>query len=147
MATAGVMNGTKLRLYVDQAGGSTYTAVGSSLDATINFTHSPRETTNQDSAGWATFLEGKRSFTIDFNALHTEDGTNNFIDWYDTLASQTLRGNVTFKFSTATAGDTTLTGAGYITSLVNASGGVEANATFNGSIQGSGTLTKGTVSA
>lgn len=145
MATTGVMNGTKLRLYVDQAGGSTYTAVGSSLDATINFTHSPRETTNQDSLGWATFLEGKRGYTIDFNALHTEDGANNFIDWYDTLASSTLRGNVTFKFSTATSGDVTLTGAGYITSLVNASGGVEANSTFNGSIQGSGSLTKGTV--
>jgi hypothetical protein len=145
MATVGVMNGTKLRLYVDQAGGSTYTAVGNSLDATLNYTHSPRETTNQDSAGNASFLEGKRSYTIDFNALHSEDGTNRFILWYDTLASSTLRGLVTFKFATATSGDVTLTGSGYITSLVNASGGAEANATFNGSIQGTGTLSKGTV--
>jgi hypothetical protein len=70
MATTGVMNGTKLRLYADQAGGTTYTAIGNSLDVTFNAAHSPRETTNQDSAGFADFLEGKRSFTIDFNGLH-----------------------------------------------------------------------------
>lgn len=145
MATVGITNGTKLRLYADQAGGSTFTAVGYSTDATINFTHSPRETTSQDSGGWASFLEGKRGWTIDCNAFHSEDGTNNFIDWYDTLKSDTLRGYVAVKFATATSGDVTLTGFGYITSLVNASGGVESNATLALSIQGTGTLTKGTV--
>lgn len=146
MATVGVMNGTKLRLYADQAGGSTYTVVGNSLDVTLSYTHSPRETTSQDSGGNASFLEGRRSFTIDFNALHSEDGTNRFQLWYATLASQSLRGLVTFKIASTTSGDTTLTGSGYITSLVQASGGVESNATFNGSIQGTGTLTTGTVS-
>lgn len=146
MATVGVMNGTKLRLYADQAGGSTFTVIGNSLDVTLNYTHSPRETTNQDSGGNASFLEGKRSFTIDFNALHSEDGTNKFISWYDTLVSQTLRGYVAFKIASTTSGDTTLTGFAYITSLVQASGGPESNATFNGSLQGTGTITKGTVS-
>lgn len=145
MSTVGVMNGTKLRLYADQAGGSSYTVVGNSLDVTLSYTHSPRETTSQDSGGNASFLEGKRSFTIDFNALHSEDGTNRFQLWYATLASSSLRGLVTFKIASTTSGDTTLTGSGYITSLVQASGGPESNATFNGSIQGTGTLTTGTV--
>ena len=146
MATVGVMNGTKLRIYVDQAGATTYTVVGSSLDCTLNYTHSPRETTNQDSGGNASFLEGKRSYTIDFNALHTVDGTNRFGLWLATLTSSTLRGYVTFKIASTTTGDESFTGMGYITSLVQASGGPESNATFNGSIQGTGVLTAGTVS-
>jgi hypothetical protein len=145
MATTGVMNGTKLRLYADQAGGTTYAVIGNSLDVTVNSTHSPRETTNQDSAGHATFLEGKRSYTIDFNALHSEDGTNDWAAWFATLASNSLRAFVTFKVATATTGDTTLTGSGYITSLSKQSGGVEANATFSGSIQVTGPMTTGTV--
>ena len=146
-ATVGVLNGTKIRIYVDQAGGSTYTVVGSSLDVTINYTHSPRETTNQDSGGNASFLEGKRSYTVDFNALHTVDGTNKFGLWFATLASQTLRGYVTYKIASTNIGDEQYTGMGYITSLVQASGGPESNATFNGSIQGTGVLTPGTVAS
>ena len=146
MATTGVMNGTKLRLYVDQAGGSSYTALGTSMDVTITFSHSPRETTNQDSGGNASFLEGKRTQSISFNALHAEDSTNNFWDWYATLASSTLRGSITAKVATATTGDTSVTYAGYITELVLASGGPEGNATFNGSVQVSGAGTTGTVS-
>lgn len=145
-ATVGVMNGTKLRLYVDQAGGSTYTVIGNSLDVTLSYTHSPRETTNQDSGGNASFLEGKRSYTIDFNALHSVDGTNRFGLWFATLVSSSLRGFVTYKVASTNTGDETFTGSGYITSLVQASGGPESNATFNGSIQGTGTLTAGTVS-
>lgn len=146
MATTGVMNGTKLRLYADPANGSTYAVIGNSLDVTINFSHSPRETTNQDSAGYATFLEGKRVTTIDFNFLHSEDATQNIVDFYDAWASSTQRAAVTFKVATATTGDTTWTGGGYITSLTLNSGGPEANATCSGSIQVSGALTKGTVS-
>lgn len=145
MATTGVMNGTKLRLYVDQAGGSTYTVLGTSMDVTLTFSHSPRETTNQESGGNASFLEGKRTQSISFNALHAEDSGNNFWDWYATLASQTLRGLVTCKVATATTGDTTVTYSGYITELVLASGGPEGNATFNGGIQVTGTGTTGTV--
>jgi hypothetical protein len=147
MATVGVMNGTKLRLYMDLAGGSTFTAIGTSLDVTLNLSHSPRETTNQDSAGFATFLEGKRVSTIDFNALHAEDSTNDFAAFVAVFNSQTLRAACTFKVATATAGDSTYSGSGYITSIVMGSGAVEGNATFNGSIQVSGPLTTGTVSA
>lgn len=146
MATTGVVNGTKLRLYVDAAAGSTYIVMGTSLDVTLNLAHSPRETTNQDSGGFATFLEGKRSSTIDFNNLHAENSAANFEDYYDAWLSSTQRANVTFKVATATSGDVTYTGSGYITSLVLNSGGPEANSTFSGSIQVTGSLTKGTVS-
>lgn len=145
MATVGVMNGTKLRLYVDQAGGSTFTVIGTSLDVTLNFTHSPRETTNQDSAGHASFLEGKRSKTIDFNALHSEDGTNDFAAWYATLDSETLRGFVTAKVASTASGDSTYTYNGYITALTIAAAGPEGNATFNGSIQVTGKGASGVV--
>jgi hypothetical protein len=146
MATAGVMNGTKLRLYVDQAGGSTFTAIGTSMDVTLNFTHSPRETTNQDSQGHASFLEGKRVKTIDANFLMSEDGANAFADWYATLDSETLRGFCTAKVATATTGDSTYTYNCYITSLSVQSGGPEANATCSVSLQVTGKGATGTVS-
>lgn len=145
MATTGVMNGTKLRLYADQAGGSTFTVIGNSTDVTFNTSHSPRETTNQDSAGFASFLEGKRSFTIDFNSLHSEDGTNDHAAWFATCISQSLRALVAFKVASTTSGDTTFTGTGYLTALNLNSGGPEANATFSGSIQVTGQVTVGTV--
>lgn len=145
MATVGPINGTRGRLFVDTSNGSTYTAQGYSLDATFNWTHSPREITNQDSGGYAQYLEGKRGFTIDFNALHSTDGANNFDDFYDALVSSSQRGGVTFKFATATSGDTSWTGSAFITNLVVASGGPENNMTFNGSLQGTGSVTKGTV--
>lgn len=146
MATTGVMNGTLLRLYVDQAGGSTFTAIGNSLDVTFNTSHSPRETTNQDSAGFASFLEGKRSFTIDFNGLHSEDGTNDFGAWFATVISQSLRAKCAVKIATPTSGDSTYSALGYITALNLQSGGPEANATFSGSIQITGQVTAATVS-
>ena len=62
------------------------------------------------------------------------------------MVSSSLRAFVTFKVASTTTGDETYTGSGYITGLTLASGGTEANATFNGSIQGTGVLTKGTVS-
>jgi hypothetical protein len=146
MATTGVMNGTKLRLFMDLAGASTYTAIGSSTDVTLNLSHSPRETTNQDSAGYATFLEGKRVATIDFNALHVENATNSFHLQAVVYNSATLRAGCTFKVATSTTGDVTYTGSGFITSLSISSGGPEGNVTIAGSIQVSGPLTAGAVS-
>lgn len=146
MATTGVVNGTKLRLYIDVAATTTYIVMGTSLDVTLNASHSPREITNQDSGGYAEFLEGKRSFTIDFNNLNAESSAANFEDYYGSFADTTLRAKVTFKIATATSGDVTYTGTGWLTSLTLASGGVEGNSTFNGSIQVTGSLTKGTVS-
>lgn len=145
MATTGVMNGTKLRLYVDLANGTSYTAIGNSTDVTLNFTHSPRETTNQDSGGHATFLEGKRVKTISFSGLHSEDGTNDFKAWYDNLDGNTYRGQCAVRVATATSGDTTYTYTGWITSLTLNSGGPEANATFSGEIQVTGQGATGTV--
>lgn len=138
------MNGTKLRLYADLTGGSTYTAIGNSMDVTLNFSHSARETTNQDSGGHASFLEGKRVKTISFSGLHSEDGTNNFADWYANLDGSD-RGLVAARVATATSGDATYTYTGYITSLSLSSGGPEANATFSGEIQVTGQGTAGTV--
>lgn len=132
------MNGTKLRLYADTTGGSTYAAIGNSTDVTLNFTHSPRETTDQDSGGHAEFLEGKRVKTISFSGLHSEDGAGDFYAWYTGLDHSTQRGLVAARVTSATSGDTQYTYSGYLTSLTLNSGGPEANATFSGEIQVTG---------
>jgi len=145
MATTGVMNGMKLRLYIDAAAGSTYVAIGTSMDVTLNFSHEARETTNQDSGGHASFLEGKRVKTIEANFLHSEDGANDFDALYGVLDGSS-RGLVTCRVATATSGDSNYTYTGYITSLNLQSGSPEQNATASVSIQVSGQGTEGTVS-
>ncbi len=133
--TAGVLNGSLVRLYLDQTAGSSHTVIGYSMDCTLNYTQSPRETTNQGSSGHASFLEGKRSATVDFNMLHGEDGTNNLWLSLATMISNSLRARITGKISTATAGDKLGTFTGYLTSLSLNTGGPENNVTASGSIQ------------
>ncbi len=140
MATTGVVNGSLIRLYLDQAGATTYTVIGYSMDATLNYTQSPRETTNQSSSGHASFLEGKRSFTIDFNMLHGEDGANNLWLNLATMISNSLRARITGKITSAVSGDKVGTFVGYLTSLSLNTGGPENNVTASGSIQGDGPI-------
>jgi hypothetical protein len=143
MATVGVINGTLFRLRADTDGGSpTYDIVGNSQDVTLNYSHSARETTDQDSGGHAEFLEGKRSKTIDFSALYEEGATNEFKKWYDNLDGSN-RGLVAMRVTTNVSGDSAVTYTGYVTNLSMSSGGPEANVTFSGSIQvtGKGALT------
>jgi len=138
MATTGVMNGTLMRLYLDQAAGVYHTVMGNSMDVTYNSSHSPRETTNQTSGGNAEFLEGKRSYTIDFNNLQAEDGAHNFWLSFATFISPTLRAKVTAKLTSAVGGDKIVTVTGYLTALNMSTGGPEGNVTMNGSIQVTG---------
>lgn len=145
MATTGIMNGTLLRLYADQAGGTSFTVIGTSTDVTLNLSHSPRETTNQDSAGHADFLEGKRVKSIDATFFYSVDGTNDFDAWYATFDSETLRGFVTAKVASTAQGDSTYTYDGYITGLTLNSGGPENNASCTVSIQVTGKGATGTV--
>ena len=136
--TTGVMNGTLMRLYLDQAAGSTYTVMGNSMDVTFNSSHSPRETTNQTSGGNASFLEGKRSYTVDFNNLQAEDGAHNFWIQFATFISSSARAKVTGKLTTGITGDYYVTFVGYLTALNVSTGGPEGNVTMNGSIQVTG---------
>ena len=140
MASVGVINGTILRLYFNTTG-STYAVIGNSTEVTIEFTHSVRETTSQDSAGNASYLEGKRVRNITFAALHSEDAAVNFWDYYDKLAGSD-RGLVGGRVNTGVSGDNYLEFIGYITQLSLTNGGVEGNAAFNGAIQVTGAVTK-----
>jgi len=145
MATTGVINGSLIRLYLDQAAGVTYTVMGNSMDNTINYSHSPRETTTQHSNGHADFLEGKRSFTIDFNALQAEEGAHSFWVGLANMISNTTRAKVTGKVTSAVSGDSIGTFTGWLTSLNCSTGGPEGNTTLSGSIQGTGTIAITTV--
>lgn len=145
MATVGVINGTLMRCYLDLAAGSTYTVMGNSMDFTINYSQASRETTNQGSAGHAEFLEGKRSFTVDFNNLHAEDATNNFWLILAVIISNSLRAKMTGKVTTGVTGDKSGTFTGYFTSLSCSTGGPEGNVTMSGSIQGTGPITIATL--
>ena len=142
MASTGVINGTILRLYFNTTG-STYAVIGNSTEVTFEFTQSVRETSNQDSGGNATFLEGKRVRNITFSALHSEDATVGFWSYYDKLAGSE-RGLCGGRVNTGVSGDRFLEFIGYVTQLSLTNGGVEGNCAFNGAIQVTGAVTKST---
>lgn len=142
MASVGVINGTILRLYFNTTG-STYATIGNSQEVSIEFSHTPRETTSQDSGGYMYSLEGKRALNITFSALHSEDAAVGYWEYYDKLAGAD-RGLVGGRINTGVSGDLYLEIVGWITQLSLANGGPEGNCTFNGAIQVIGQATKST---
>ena len=136
MPTTGVINSTLLKVYV---GG---TAVTLATDASISITHSPRDITNKDSAGWTELLEGLRGATISTGAMMAYDSAFAVDDLYAMVSGRTT---AVVMFSTEVTGDTFYSGNAYITSLEQNSPGAEDNATYSASFQLTGAITEGTV--
>lgn len=68
MASSDILNSSAMALYV---GGNTSTAkVAFSIDAEVQLTLENRDTTNKDSQGWRSLLEGLRSFSMSAGALY-----------------------------------------------------------------------------
>jgi predicted secreted protein len=135
MATTGIMNGTLLLLYVEG------TVIAKTTSHSLSVNHSLRETTNKDSAGWKDNLEGLRDWSIDCDALHAEDNAFGLEDLLDFVLTRT---QVTLKFSTEVSGDVKYSGEAWITS-VSENAGVEDNVSYSVSFEGTGALSKGTV--
>ena len=138
----GQLNGTDLGVYV---GG---TLIAYSTNATINMNHSPRSTTNKESAGWEENMEGLRNWDVSCDALYAwldpagsaisnETLSEIFTGYLATRASFTL----TFGVTSSGPGDTKYTGTAWLTSA-SLTAPLEDTATFSVSFQGSGALTQ-----
>lgn len=129
--TAGVLNGTDLRIWV---GGS---AVAYATNCTFDATVETRNTIHKDApgSGWQENTPGQKSFTLSTDVLMNEDGTAN--DPYDLFTILSAGTRVTWYFSTETAGNRRMYGHAYVTSM-NISAAVEENATFSVSFTGTG---------
>lgn len=135
MATTGVINSTLMGLYVLD---STYKKIGHSTDASISFSHEPRDITTKDSAGYRELLEGLRSWTASGSFLLAYDATYGFEELYEAWEART---KLTIRFTTAVSGDEYYQGACYISSLEASSPAAEDNVSFSISLEGTGQIT------
>lgn len=144
MATAGILNGTQLVLYVDVAGTKTPIAFATSGNLSINM--DTRETTNKESAGWRQLLEATKSWTMEAEGFHAYDNAQfDFKDLFTKLAARTA---VDLQFSlgaTPASGDYYYSGSAYITSI-SLDSPLEDSVTFSCSFEGTGELTETTPS-
>ena len=142
MATAGILNGTSLLLYVDVSGTPTPIAYATSGSLSINM--DTRETTNKESSGWRQLLESTKSWTMEAEGFHALDATN--FDFKDLFAKVSTRTAVSLQFSVGASpatGDYYYTGSAYITSI-SLDSPLEDSVTFSCSFEGTGALTETT---
>lgn len=139
MATTGVFNGTDLLLKFHSTDGSEV-AVGHSTSATLSLSNDLPEATTKDSSGYAEHIAGVISGEISFEGLVAYDDSNNAIEAADYLLGRT---KVYWEFGTATTGDATYSGAGYLNS-VEMSAEMESPVSFSGSITVTGSISKAT---
>lgn len=132
----GVMNSTTLAIYLEGA------ILNLLTDASLTYVHEVRETTSKDSQGRASFLEGKRSWTMSGTAWYADDATKGSDELFALV--ETTRAQGTFLIGTGTSGNAEWSGEGYLTQWELSSPNAEENAAYTFSVQGTGILTKGT---
>jgi TP901-1 family phage major tail protein len=135
MATAGKVNGTKIGFY------SGSTLVASATSHTLGIEANMIDVSNKDSLGWAEFIPGQRSWTIDGDFVFHFDATYGLDDFFDAMINRTA---LTVKLSTEVTGDFYFTGTAYPTST-SLEAPMEDATTYSASFQGTGVLTKSTV--
>jgi predicted secreted protein len=136
MATAGVINGTNLLVYVNG------TAIAGSKSCKLTTSHEVRDTTTKGSAGWNEVMEGKRKWGLSVDGLVALDATTTAWDDLYTLLIVN-RTKVHLKFSNETSGDAWWYGDGYCDAL-DMDTPVEDSTSYSASFSGTGVLTQAT---
>lgn len=136
MATTGIIVDDAFYLMVNATKFTHITSCSLTIDQeTIDIT-------NYDSSKWKEFDVGDKSWKMDVEAYYAMDAAENGDEALDDIIAGTSH---TLLLTTEETGDTTLSGTAWPVSLsVNSSKG--SAVTLSASYQGSGALTKGTVS-
>lgn len=137
-ASTSVMNSTDVVIIVASE------IVGKMTSASLSVTMATRDISTKDSAGWMEVLEGQKSWTLSGEGLvvYNNAGKATPDDIYTLLSN---RAAVTIEFGSETTDEKYYTGSGFFTEF-STDAGVEDNATFSFSFQGTSTLTQGTQS-
>jgi predicted secreted protein len=133
--TAGIINGTLAKIEV----GGTVVAFVTSTG--ISQAMSTRDASSKSSAGYKEALEGQRSWSMTGEGLFAEDAAYGYEDLWDAWDART---KLVLTYSDAVADDIEYSGSVYITSL-DRTDGMEESATFSVSFEGTGALTKATI--
>jgi predicted secreted protein len=138
MATTGVLNGTDLKVFVFD---TTWKAVAYAQSAAVTMTQDVRDITSKDSNGKREIAEGKTSWNLNTDLLLAWDATYGFEELF---GAWNERKKIQVRFTTEESGDLVLSGFGYVNS-VSVNGGVEDNGSASLSVEGTGELTKSTL--
>ncbi len=120
------------------------TAVGCATQTDIEFSNELTEILCKDSAGWATYKGGKKTWSISIAALYAMDATVSGDDFYTELAADT---SFAIEFATATSGDTRYTGNVLVSNLSINAGNFGESASYSCTLQGTDAPTKGLVTS
>jgi predicted secreted protein len=141
MASTGINNGTLTALYIFVA--NVLTKVAHLTTNDFNTTMNTRAASTKDSGGFEEVLEGSKSWEMSASGYFAEDATG--IGYEELFDYWSARGKVLVVTSSVVNGDKRYKGQGYITSL-NRSSPTEDSETFDVTIQGTGAISKYTVS-
>lgn len=132
-----LINGTNLVIKID--GNPILKATTASLEMSVDMP----DATTKDSAGWAEFFAGVRSWTLSSDGLidYASSGSVETDELVTLLINRTA---VAVEFATSTAGDMKLSGNAFITSI-SQTADMESPSGFSVSFQGTGALTQATV--
>jgi TP901-1 family phage major tail protein len=138
MAHTGLINGTDLIIKV----GSDTVAYATSCS--LELSADEIDQTSKDSGGWKDIAAGLRSWNMSADALYVNNAAASSEDGFPELTTALIaRTAVTvhFTFGTAATGDYVYSGSAIITSL-SLSSGVEDQATYSVTFNGTGALTQ-----
>jgi len=141
MASAGVINGTDLRLYLDGD------PIGHATSCTLSLSRETRETVDKDNVGgYASSEGGKRSYTISFENFLSEDVSLNAatVAGLADLVALFAGDSFAWRFSTDVTGDRDFSGTAFLTDLSMTSP-VEENSTVSGTLTGTGAFVNGVI--
>ena len=133
-ASTSVMNSTDVVIKVGSE------IVGKMTSASLSVSMATRDTSTKQSAGWMEVLEGQKSWTLSGEGLvvYNNTGKTTPDEIYTLLSS---RGVVAVEFGSETTDEKYYAGSGFFTEFTT-DAGVEDNATFSFSFQGTGVLTQ-----
>jgi TP901-1 family phage major tail protein len=120
----------------------TFDEVGRMTNASLSISMETRDTSNKDSAGFRELLSGQRSWSLAGDGLVVYSLTN-ADGFHDLFGYWNNRTNLYVKFGSVSGGEKNYSGRGFITSL-DQEAGVEDNATFSFSFEGTGALAEAT---
>jgi TP901-1 family phage major tail protein len=142
MATTGLVNGTLIALYKDVAG--TLTKVANATSSDFELTRDTIDATNKDGGQYKEFLVGLAGWTMNAEGIFEEDASATGVSAKDLLDDVVAGTAITVVMTSNVSGDLKVTGSAVITSF-SWNAPVNDVATFSVSLQGSGSLTIGTV--
>lgn len=142
MATTGLVNGTLIALYKEVSGALVRVANLTSTD--FELSKDTIDATNKDGGNYKEFLVGLSGWTMNAEGIFEEDGGITGVSPKDLLDDIIAGDPLTVVMTSNVTGDLKLSGSAVITSF-SWNAPVNDVSTFSVSLQGSGTLTVGTV--